>query len=63
MFVTTKRLKEKIRKIYDSMEFIRDNAIQNAVIEVETKSITPILEELNKLEERIQKLEKHIKED
>lgn len=63
MFVTTKRLKEKIRKIYDSMEFIRDNAIQNAVIEVETKSVTPILEELNKLEERIQKLEKHIKED
>jgi ubiquinone biosynthesis protein UbiJ len=61
MFVTRKRLKEEVRKIYESIEFNRENTIQNAVIEVELKDINPLLKELNKLEARIEQLEKNNK--
>lgn len=63
MFVTKNRLKERIGEIYKSIKFNRDDAIENAKIEIQIKEIAPILKRLNNLESRIGELEKQIESE
>ncbi len=58
MFVTKKGLQRELESIYDMIDFARDRAVNDAKWAVEKEDISPILKVLEKLEARIEKLEK-----
>jgi len=58
MFVTKKGLRRELERIHSVIDFAHDRAVNDAKWAVEKEDISPILKVLEKLEARIEKLEK-----